>query len=143
MMNPSASSPADDVSHAGAVLLVDDEEALLEIYAAILEPHFAVEKAGNAQEADVLLGQKTFKVIVADHSMPGETGLSFLARARVALPHVQFVLVTGNMTPEMQRSAKESNLLFAFLTKPISITELLSVVQSAALAHDTRLAATK
>jgi DNA-binding NtrC family response regulator len=143
MMNPSASSPADDVRHAGSVLLVDDEEALLEIYAAILEPHFAVEMAGNAQEADVLLGQKTFKVIVADHSMPGETGLSFLARARVAFPHVQFVLVTGNMTPEMQRSAKESNLLFAFLTKPISITELLSVVQSAALAHDIRLAATK
>ena len=39
--------------------------------------------------------------------------------------------------------AREAELLFAFLVKPISILEFLHVVQSAATMHDTRLAATQ
>ena len=139
-MNPSDPSAADDVSHRGSILLVDDEQPLLEIYEAILRPHFEVVTAGTAQEADRILREKTFKVIVADHRMPGETGLSFLTRARDLYPHVQRVLMTGNMTEEMRRNASRGNLLFSFLVKPISIAELTKIVQAAADAHDTAVA---
>lgn len=127
----------------GGILLVDDEPALLEIYAAILSRYFEISTAGNAQEADALLRQKPFKVIVADHLMPGEKGLGFLARIRREFPHTQRVLVTGSMTPEMQRDAAASDLLFAFLEKPVSLTHLVNVVKSAAEVHDTALAAAK
>lgn len=142
-MNPCEPSTADAARRAASVLMVDDEEALLGIYAAILAPHFDVATAGNAQEADVLMQQQNFKVIIADHLMPGETGLSFLARARNAFPQVQRVLVTGNMTEQMQRTAAESNLLFAFLVKPIGFTELINVVKAAAHVYDTRCATVK
>jgi DNA-binding NtrC family response regulator len=128
-------------SQNGGVLLVDDEQALLDIYGAVLRTHFNISTALNAAAAEELLKQKTFKVIVADHLMPGETGLDFMARVRDTYPQVQRVMVTGNMTPEMLQRATETSLLFAFLIKPISITELRSVVQSAVQAHDTRLAA--
>jgi DNA-binding NtrC family response regulator len=142
-MNPSDSNQTDAEIGAGPVLLVDDEPALLEIFSAILSPHFEISTAGNAREADVLLRQKSFKVIVADHTMPGETGLSLLSRMQVDFPQVQRILVTGNMTPEMRSRAAGSDLLFAFLEKPVSIGQLLRVVQSAAQVHDTSLATAK
>src|SRR5688572_9703004 len=114
------SSPTQGACHSGTVLLVDDEQPLLDIYAAILGPYFAIVKAGNAKEADVSIRQNNIKVVVADHLMPGETGLSFLERARQTFPYVQRVLVTGNMTDEMKRQAAESNLLFAYMVKPVS-----------------------
>jgi two-component system, NtrC family, response regulator HupR/HoxA len=137
------SSPAKGASHSGTILLVDDEQPLLDIYATILGPYFDIVKAINAKDADILIRQNNIKVIVADHLMPGETGLSFLARVRQVLPHIQRVLVTGNMTDEMKRQAAESNLLFAYLVKPISITEMINVVQAAAQVHDSIVAATK
>ena len=140
-MSSPDSNPADAGRSAGAVLLVDDEPALLEIFEAILKRHFDVSTAGNAREADDLLREKAFKVIVADHTMPGETGLSFLARARLAYPQTQRVLVTGNMTPDMRRSASESELLFAFLEKPVSVARLVEVVRAAAHVHDIALTA--
>ena len=142
-MNSCDLNQADAAISAGPVLLVDDEPALLEIFAAVLSRHFEIATACNAREADALLRERSFKVIVADHTMPGETGLSFLARARVEYPQVQRILVTGNMTPEMRQRVAGSDLLFAFLEKPVSIDQLLSVVQSAAQLHDTALAAAK
>ena len=127
----------------GEILVVDDEPALLEIYTAILSRHFEVSTAGNARQADVLLHQRTFKVVLADHLMPGENGLSFLGRARSEFPHMQRVLVTGSMTPEMRRQAEESDLLFAFLEKPVSLVHLVDVVKSAVHRHDIALAAAK
>jgi DNA-binding NtrC family response regulator len=142
-MNPRASRPAEEPNPAGSVLLIDDEQALLEIYATILKPHFDITTANNAREAEAFLQKKTFKVIVADHTMPGETGISLLTRMQAIFPHTQRVLVTGNMTPEMERTASDANLLFAFLVKPISIAELVNVVKAAAHVHDASLAASK
>jgi DNA-binding NtrC family response regulator len=139
-MKSSDLTPPAGPGHDDGVLLVDDEQALLEMYGAVLRPRFHVSTAINAAAADQLLNQKPFKVIVADHLMPGETGLDLLTRVRVAYPHMQRVMVTGNMTPEMLQRATQTSLLFAFLIKPISITELRNVVQSAVRAHDLRFA---
>ena len=141
-MNPNDLTRPAGPSQDGGVLLVDDEQALLDIYGAVLRTHFKISTALNAAAAEQLLKEKAFKVIVADHLMPGETGLDFLTRVRVAYPHIKRVMVTGNMTAEMLQRATQTSLLFAFLIKPISIVELRNVVQSAVLAHDTPLAAT-
>src|SRR5688572_18693466 len=127
-MHSCDSSPAKGASPSGTVLLVDDEQPLLDIYSAVLEPYFNLLQAVNAQQAEILIRQNNVKVIVADHLMPGETGLHFLARVQGTHPHVQRVLVTGNMTPEMKRQATEENLLFAFMVKPISLKEMINVV---------------
>src|SRR5688572_12316021 len=77
------------------VLLVDDEQPLLDMYLAALSPDFEVATAPNTREASLLLQKRAFKVVVADHLMPGETGLNFLARMREEFPHMQRILVTG------------------------------------------------
>ena len=126
-----------------AVLLVDDERPLLDVYAAALSPLFEITTASTAREADFILQKKTFKVVVADHLMPGGNGMNFLVRAREEFPHMQRVLVTGYMKPEMLLRSVNEAALFRYLLKPVSMPELLKVVQDAAKAHDASVAAAK
>ena len=119
-----------------AVLLIDDEKALLAVYAAALEPHFSVVTATSVQEAESILRKRKFKVVVSDHLMPGGNGMSFLVRTREEYPEMQRVLVTAYMKPEMLLRSVNEAALFRYLLKPISIAELIEVVQEAIKLHD-------
>lgn len=125
-----------------AVLLVDDEKSLLDVFSAALSPLFEVTTASGAREADFILAKKKFKVVVADHLMPGGNGMNFLTRAREDYPHMQRVLVTGYMKPEMLLRSVNEAALFRYLLKPVSMNELVKVVQDAVKAHDASVAAT-
>ncbi len=126
-----------------AVLLVDDEKPLLDVFSAALAPLFEVTTASNAREADFLLQKKAFKVVVADHLMPGGNGMNFLVRAREEFPFMQRVLVTGYMKPEMLLRSVNEAALFRYLLKPVLMMELVKVVQDAAKAHDVSVAMAK
>jgi two-component system response regulator HupR/HoxA len=126
-----------------AVLLVDDEKPLLDVYAKALSIEFDVTTASNAREADFILQKKAFKVAVSDHLMPGGNGMNFLVRAREEFPHMQRILVTGYMKPEMLLRSVNEAALFRYLLKPVSMEELIKVVREAAVAHDASLATVK
>lgn len=133
------SAPA--VPKKDAILLIDDEASLLEIFTAALEPHFEVATATSVRDAEYLLHKRQFKVVVADHLMPGGNGMSFLVRAREDYPHMQRILVTGYMKPELLLRSVNEAALFRYLLKPVAFAELIKVVQEAAKAHDASLAA--
>jgi DNA-binding NtrC family response regulator len=99
-----------------------------------------VATALSAREAEFILHKKAFKVVIADHLMPGGNGMSFLVRAREEFPHMQRVLVTGYMKPEMLMRSVNEAALFRYLLKPVELDELLQVVADAAKAHDISLA---
>ena len=138
-LNPAAASAGQKKD---AVLLVDDEKPLLDVFTAALAPLFDITTATTAREADFILQKKAFKVVVADHLMPGGNGMNFLVRAREEFPHMQRVLVTGYMKPEMLLRSVNEAALFRYLLKPVAIGELIKVVQDAAKAHDASVAAT-
>lgn len=123
-----------------AVLVVDDEQPLLDVFSAALSPHYEVTAVHSAREAEFALHKKAFKVIIADHLMPGGNGMNLLVRAREEYPHMQRVLVTGYMKPEMLMRSVNEAALFRYLLKPVSLPELLKVVQDAAKAHDVSVA---
>jgi DNA-binding NtrC family response regulator len=143
MNSPDGKTVPAEAPKQDAVLIVDDEKPLLEVYASALAPIFEVTTATNAREADFILQKKAFKVVVADHLMPGGNGMNFLVRAREEFPHMQRVLVTGYMKPEMLLRSVNEAALFRYLLKPVSMVELLKVVQDAAKAHDASVAATR
>jgi len=144
-MNPTeskaAATAAASVPKKDAVLLVDDEQALLDVFVVALSPYFDLTTASNAREADFILQKKTFKVVVADHLMPGGNGMNFLVRAREEFPHMQRILVTGYMKPEMLLRSVNEAALFRYLLKPVAMQELIKVVQDAAKACNASLAA--
>lgn len=114
-----------------AILLVDDEEALLEVYRAALSPYFTCTTATSARAAEGILRQHEFKVVIADHLMPGGNGMSFLVRAREEYPQMQRILVTGYMKPEMLLRSVNEAALFRYLVKPVSFAELIRVTREA------------
>ncbi len=139
-MNAGATQTEPAAPSKPAVLLIDDETPLLEIFSQALSPHFDIATATSVREAEFILHKRAFKVVIADHLMPGGNGMSFLVRAREEYPHMQRILVTGYMKPEMLlRSVNEAGL-FRYLLKPVALPELLKIVQDAVKAHDISLA---
>src|SRR5688500_13864075 len=83
------------------VLLVDDEPEIRTVLELGLRDHFDVESASSASEAEMMLATRTYDVVVCDHLMPDEEGLSFLARAQKQFPQVRRILLTGYTNPEL------------------------------------------
>src|SRR6185312_12566256 len=98
---PASNTPKD------SVLVIDDEKTLLDIYGMALAEHFDVVTASSTREAEFILHKRSFKVVIADHLMPGGNGMGFLVRAREEYPHMQRVLVTGYMKPEFLMQSAE------------------------------------
>ena len=128
-MYPADSNPA---VAKDAILIIDDEPPILEAFAAALGPHFDISVASSAREADFILRKKEFKVVISDHLMPGGNGMSFLVRAREEYPKMKRILVTGYMKPEMLIRSVNEAALFRYLLKPVTLGELVKVVQEAA-----------
>jgi DNA-binding NtrC family response regulator len=124
-----------------AILVVDDEQPLLDLYLAALSTVFDVTTVNSTREADFALRKRAFKVVIADHLMPGGNGMSFLVRAREEYPHMQRILVTGYMKPEMLMRSLNEAALFRYMLKPVPMAELIRIVQEAVKAHDASAAA--
>jgi DNA-binding NtrC family response regulator len=136
MSQAPVSNAADPTVIRDAILIVDDERPILDMFSAALETQFDVVTATSSREAEFALRKKTFKVVVADHLMPGGNGMSFLVRCREEYPHMQRVLVTGYMKPEMLLRSVNEAALYRYLLKPVQMTDLLRIVQDAVRAHD-------
>lgn len=129
--NPSVPTPEKP-----AVLLVDDEAALLEVFVAALSPYFKCTTATSARQAESILRKHSFKVVIADHLMPGGNGMSLLVRLREEFPEMQRILVTGYMKPEMLLRSVNEAALFRYLVKPVAFAELIRVTRDAVTLHD-------
>ena len=136
-----APTPSTATGKQGWVLLVDDENPLIELFAEALSPYFDTDMATSAKEAGYMMHKKAYKVVVCDHLMPGGNGLSFLVNAREEYPDTQRILVTGYMKPEMLLRSVNEAALYRYLLKPVSLPELLKTVQEAAKLHDQAVSA--
>jgi two-component system, NtrC family, response regulator HupR/HoxA len=113
------------------VLVVDDEQEIRTVMTLGLQEHFEVETAGSAAEAEMMLGTKAYDIVVCDHLMPDEEGLTFLTRAREQFPKTQRILVTGYINPELlSRSAGIAGLA-GVLMKPVNTAELIQTIRMA------------
>jgi DNA-binding NtrC family response regulator len=135
-MKPMPSQPALSPDSADPILLVDDESLLLEVYTAVLSPRFSCTTATSTREAEFILRQQEFKVVITDHLMPGGNGMSFLVRVREEYPRMQRILVTGYMKPEMLLRSVSEATLFRYLVKPVAMEELARVTEAAVHHHD-------
>ena len=118
----------------GSILLVDDEAKILNALAsAVRADGHEVVAVSNPREAQRLLAQRLFDVLVIDNLMPELSGLDLLrelAAATTPAERPQVVMMTAHATVE---SAIEAMRLGAFdyLQKPFEIDELLVVVNRA------------
>ncbi len=114
------------------VLLVDDDQSLLQAMARVLRREsFELLVAGDAESALALLRRRPVEVVVSDYSMPGLSGLEFLARVRAEHPEVLTILQTGHGPMSLAPRAITSGEVYRFVTKPYAPDVMASTIRQA------------
>ena len=115
----------------GSILLVDDETKILNALASALrgEGHEVV-ATGNGRDAQKLLSQRLFDLLIVDNLMPDVTGLEIIRELVGAVgepERPQILMMTAHATVESAIDAMKLGAL-DYLQKPFDVDEFLVVV---------------
>jgi PAS domain S-box-containing protein len=93
----SAESLADALPASAVVLLVDDDDHVRHVTASMLEGlgHVAIEAGSGGAALEILSGKRKIDVALIDFAMPGMSGLELAREARVRMPALPIVFITG------------------------------------------------
>jgi two-component system cell cycle sensor histidine kinase/response regulator CckA len=114
-----------------AVLLVEDEAELRELFSLLLESEqLKVLQAGNGPDALKVLEENAgaIDLIVTDMNLPGLDGTKIVARARAMAPSAKILAMSGYGGPEMQSVASKAGA-DGFLSKPFHPTQAVLAVK--------------
>lgn len=112
------------------VLLVDDEPGILKVVGRLLQAQgYQVTATSQPREARQLVAADPgrFALVLADHEMPGMTGLELAAAVRSLAPALQVVLCSGYLRPEVVTAAASRGIA-GVLAKPVELGELSNMV---------------
>ena len=107
MVSGGSGGPSNDASPI-RVLHVDDDDAMLDLLAAMLEreaPALSVTSVTGAADGLAALADADFDCVVSDYDMPGMDGLEFLEVVREHHGDLPFVLFTGKGSEEIASEA--------------------------------------
>jgi two-component system NtrC family response regulator len=118
----------------GSILLVDDEEKILKALGrALREAGHEVIESRSPRDAQRLLAERAFDVLLVDNVMPQLTGLDLIREFVASTPEgerPQILMMTAHATVESAIEAMKLGAL-DYLQKPFEIDELLVVVRRA------------
>ncbi len=117
--------------HTWRLLLVDDDPEIVRMLGDYLKRDFEILTASDGAQALELLRREDVDAIVADHMMPGLTGIQLLERATEVRPAAVRVLLTASERMEELKDAINKARVHRFLNKPVRLLELKEVVQGA------------
>ena len=116
------------------ILIIDDDRPVRRALRLLLESHaFDCKEADDGLEGLTLLDEGlSVDVILSDYHMPVINGVNFIKALayRVSGEGVPVILLSGNMTKEMEQIAKQAGA-FAVMAKPYDPQELLETVSRA------------
>jgi signal transduction histidine kinase/CheY-like chemotaxis protein len=124
------------------ILVVEDERILLDLYTTVLLRQgrslvYVVEKAETAEQALAAAAKGPFDLVITDYHLPGEDGISLIRQVKTRHPATAFILISGYLSPEVQKSAIAAGA-GTCLKKPCSIASILETVEKA-LCHQAAL----
>jgi CheY-like chemotaxis protein len=127
----SQSKSGDAANSRVTIFVVDDEQMLLDLAVAILQPlGFDVRTYNDPRKA--LKEFSTIKpaVIITDYAMGGMTGLDLVRECKRVNPQQKMILLSGTVGEEIY--ADQSVKPDRFLVKPYPIHELVETIQALA-----------
>ena len=120
-----ASAPTSrEGDHTRCILVVDDQAIIRDVIQQQLqEDGHEVQTAASAQEALERIEQRSFDLVMTDHSMPGMTGEELAVQIKSKRPGVAVILLTGfgGSRSDNERKSAAVNMI---LGKPASTFEL-------------------
>ena len=117
-------------SLARQILVVDDNGVIARFTAASLIRLGAaarVETAASGEEAWQKVSAEPFDLVISDLHMPGTDGLALLGRIRVHYPGIQLILMTGDVSAEIERRSRRSGV-YHCISKPVPAEQLAAIV---------------
>jgi putative two-component system response regulator len=115
----------------GRILVVDDEDQIRRIFQRILdEAGYETVGAASAAEANALLRDEDFALVIADVNMPGESGIELVRHTAVERPGTATMVVSGLDDPGIAGVALEFGA-YGYLTKPVRRADLVIATMNA------------
>jgi signal transduction histidine kinase len=117
----------------GGLLLVDDEPNNLLVLRGFLddEERWVIHEAATGEEALAIAEKVPLDVVVADHRMPGMTGVDLLEKLRRLRPDVAGIILTGYADMNALEAAINRANAFRFLRKPWEPADILEAIDLA------------
>jgi CheY-like chemotaxis protein len=115
------------------VLIVDDEEAIADSLAEILNTFGYQSRAFyNGEQAIEFAHQQCPDVVLLDVLMPGLDGVETALRIRELCPYARILLFSGqaNVSEDFLHKAREQGQEFELLAKPIHPEKLLRILSA-------------
>lgn len=114
---------------AKTVLVVDDDFSVRRLLARILRKRgVQVITADSVATAEMLLLYNQVDLILCDHQMPRENGLSFLGRLRSQYPDMVRAVISGHVDFAMTMEAINDAQVHYCITKPFEISDIQDLV---------------
>jgi DNA-binding NtrC family response regulator len=113
------------------VLVVDDKENMLKLFAKILAEGYELTTAGDGARALALVASEAFDVVVTDIRMPGASGFELLEAVKARAPATEVVMMTGYATVADAVQAMRMGA-YDYLEKPFDPDAAARVVARAA-----------
>ncbi|MDD5351459.1 MAG: sigma-54 dependent transcriptional regulator, partial [Chthoniobacteraceae bacterium] len=121
------------------ILIVDDEPSgrrVLEVY--LRSQQFSVSTAGTLAEADRLMQQEFFDLLLVDLDLPDGDGCEWLQRAADAESRPIALVISGNGNNETATRCLRAGA-FDYLAKPYALETLTAAMERAAVFRHARL----
>ncbi len=114
-----------------SLLLVDDDKNTLDGLIRILRLEgYPVSGVLSGSDALRLLSEKNFDVMITDMNMPGMDGLTLIHEVRKIRGDVAIVVITADSSARRVFHAGENAGYDHYLTKPVNIEELKTVLEA-------------
>ncbi len=113
------------------VLVVDDDDDIVWMISAVLRKDYAVLSASDGKSAVLALESNDVAGIIADHMMPGMTGVELLDRSLELRPSAARILITASDRVNVLKDAVNRARVHRFLSKPLRLTELPALLNEA------------
>ncbi len=119
----------DNMQH--KILIVDDEKPVRDSMVLALSKAYKTFQAANGREAlEIMNMNSDISVVVSDLQMPEVNGLELLDKIRTENKNVPVIFVTASAPVESKSYAAQIGA-FEYMTKPLDLKQLETVIQSA------------
>ncbi len=110
------------------ILIVEDEDSeRISLKAALEAEHFSVDVACDGAEAELMVTNKFYDVIVVDYRLPDTDGISLIKRIKNISPDTIPIVVTAYNSVEIAIDSLK-NGAYEYIVKPIDIPVLSKMI---------------
>ncbi|HOP03006.1 MAG TPA: response regulator [Tenuifilaceae bacterium] len=113
------------------ILYVDDEKLNLELFRINFRNDYNIFLANSAKEGLEILGSEHINVIISDLKMPDMNGIELIETIKKESPEKICILLTAFMEPEVMLQAINQELVFRYVIKPWTKTNLKNIIELA------------